>query len=95
MIFVVGYGWSNVLNWDEKYKLADLERRKKNKCTLPFRTEFTGIFIQTDHLHFVVVFFDETAQCQTKSFVGPNTPVHRVQWPWCQIFVDFLSFTCT
>lgn len=61
------------------------------RFNLPLCTEFTGFLIQADYLNFVVVLFDETAQCQTKSFIRSNAPVHRIQWPWCQIFVDFFS----
>lgn len=59
---------------------------------LPFCTEFTGFLVQTDYLHLIVILFDETAQCQAKSFVRSNAPVHRIQWPWCQIFVNLFPF---
>lgn len=59
---------------------------------LPFSTKFAGILVQADDLHFVIVFLNEAAQRKAKPLVRPHAPVHGVQGPWRQIFVDLLAF---
>lgn len=63
-----------------------------SSVALPFSTKFAGILVQTNDLHFVIVFLNETAQRKAETFVRPHAPIHGVQGPWRQVFVDFLAF---
>uniref|UniRef100_A0A7G3B418 Uncharacterized protein n=1 Tax=Lutzomyia longipalpis TaxID=7200 RepID=A0A7G3B418_LUTLO len=55
--------------------------------------KFTRLLVKTYYLHFVVVFFNKTPQSQSKTLIRPYAPIHGVERPWGDIFVDFFSLS--
>uniref|UniRef100_A0A8W7P5R3 Uncharacterized protein n=1 Tax=Anopheles coluzzii TaxID=1518534 RepID=A0A8W7P5R3_ANOCL len=47
--------------------------------------------LRADDLHLVVVLLDEAAEGEPEALVRPHRPVHRVERPWGEIFVDLLA----